>query len=805
MKNIVSTLSRYMLTLCFSSILIFGGLTLYLMVRDYQKEVVEAETRIFGGIEDRLINEINRIKLSIKFTLAKNQKNSIKNIKAAILEGHRLAEKLYTTYKNSMTETELKDLIKKTLDSMVFDFSDSYLFIITMDGKGVINNGMPEIGNKNILNMKTQSNRLIIQDMIDLIKKSNGGYIEYTWPRPGGDSSPLQKTSFIKLFKPFNWIIGTGVYEESITEETQDEILRLLSRIHQGKDDIFAATYEGVALLGDSSGKNLLNLQDKDGIFIIRELIKTAKSGGGFVTYTTPATNTNVKPYKRLSYCSAVPGWDWFLSYGINVGKLNQLMAKRKKQLWDSLLFEITAVLALVFLISLASIFFSGRFKRMLEDNFNSFEVFFRKGNGSTTKIDRSKIDFNEFDRMAELANSMIDSRHSAQNELLKSEITYREIFNSTKDAIGVLDLPTRVFTDVNQAFLDSFKMERIDAIGMSPEAISFNTPPYDNKYATELFNKALSGESVHFEWMVRKSNGEPFWTDNLARVASIGGQKKLLIVMRDVTERRKMQKMMVQTEKMMSVGGLAAGMAHEINNPLGIIMQITQNIIRRTSPTLKSNLPIAEKCDIDLDNLRNYMEKRGITEYLHSIQEAGTRAASIVKSMLDFSRQSTSAKSSGTIEPVIETAISLASNDYDFKKKYDFKKIKIVRDFNSSPMFNFTEMEISQVLLNLIKNAAQALSEEKNTHKIPTITIRTSSDENFVRVEIEDNGPGMEKEKLKRIFEPFYSTKGPGMGTGLGLSVSYFIITHNHGGTITADSTPGEGTRFTIALPTLT
>ncbi len=73
MKNIVSTLSRYMLTLCFSSILIFGGLTLYLMVRDYQKEVVEAETRIFGGIEDRLINEINRIKLSIKFTLAKNQ------------------------------------------------------------------------------------------------------------------------------------------------------------------------------------------------------------------------------------------------------------------------------------------------------------------------------------------------------------------------------------------------------------------------------------------------------------------------------------------------------------------------------------------------------------------------------------------------------------------------------------------------------------------------------------------------------------------------------------------------------------
>ncbi len=805
MKSIASTLSRYMLTLCFASIFIFGGLTVYFMISDYQKEVIEAKTSILGGIEGQLVREVTRIKHSIEYTLTTNQQNSIKRVKSTVIEAHKLAEQLYATYKDSLNKNELQTLIKSTLNSMIFDFSDSYLFIVDMDGTAQLSPGLHDMTQKNILDLKTSDGKFIVQDMIRLIKKQDAGYIKYTWPRSGKNSLPLTKTSFIKLFKPFRWIIGIGIYEDTVTMKTQDEILDWLANINRDKDEILVGTLRGKSLLGPSKGKNLLKLRDSEGVYIVKDLIRAAKAGGDFVTYKNPAFSQNFKSYKKISYCSSIPEWDWFLAYGIDVGRQELRFEQSKEELWDTLMIQVAAVLTLVFLISLSCVFFSGRFKRILTDNFNYFENFFRKGIGTTAKIDRSKIAFTELDTLAELANSMIDSRESAKNELLKSEITYREIFNSTKDAIGVLDLQKRIFTDVNQAFLDFFVMERNAAIGMSPEIISFNSPPYDNKYAAELFNKALSGESVHFEWMVKKSTGEPFWTDNLARVASIGGQKKLLIVMRDVTERRKMQKIMVQNEKMMSVGGLAAGMVHEINNPLGIIMQVTQNIIRRTSPTLKSNLPIAEKCNVDLDNLRNYMDKRGINNYLRSIQDAGARAASIVRLMLDFSRKDNSAKSSGTIEPVIETAISLASNDYDFKKKYDFKKIKIIRDFNSSPMFNFTEMEISQVILNLIKNAAQALSEDKNSHKIPTITIRTSSDENFVRVEIEDNGPGIENEKLKRIFEPFYSTKGPDIGTGLGLSVSYFIITHNHSGTITADSTLGEGTRFTISLPILT
>lgn len=798
-------LSRYMLALCFSSFFIFGGITVYFMVSYYEKELVEVETEILGGVEETLIREVSRVQNFLEFNRNNAQIQAIKNIKNFILEAHSLATNLYETYKDSMSEQELQTLIKETLRSLVHNFSDSYIFIIGMDGIEQLNTEHPSLEQQNVIDAQTANGRFIIRDMISLIKAKNEGYIDYLWSKPGKKGKSYEKKSYIKLFAPYNWIIGTGAYRDTITLKTQTESLKRISKINVGKDGyIFAGTYSGISLLGPAKGKNILNMKDSNSVKIIQKMIALAKSGGGFLSYTTPSVDPRYKTHRKLSYCTAVPEWNWYIGSGANIDILERKLKNEKDKLWETLIINISAVCALLLLYFITILYFSERFKRMLTDNFSSFRSFFRKGTDSPEKIDRSQIAFTEFDQMAKLANSMIDSREAAKKDLLKSEITYREIFNATKDAIAVMDIDKRIFIDVNQAFLDFFGMGRTEAIGMSPEAISFNTPPYDNKYAAELFQKAQSGESVHFEWMVKKSNGEPFWTDNLARVATIAGQKKLLIVMRDITERKKMQKIMIQTEKMMSVGGLAAGMAHEINNPLGVIMQVTQNIIRRTSPTLKSNIPVAEKCNIDLDNLRHYMDKRGITDYLHGIQEAGNRAASIVRSMLDFSRKSNSAKSSGDIEAVIETALSLASNDYDLKKQYDFKKIKIIRDYSSPPLFNFTEMELSQVILNLIKNAAQALSDDENKHKVPTITIRTSSSANIIRLEIEDNGPGIPHQDIKRVFEPFYTTKGPGLGTGLGLSVSYFIITQNHGGTITVDSTVGEGTRFTITLPIL-
>ncbi|MFC1749145.1 ATP-binding protein [Pseudomonadota bacterium] len=267
-----------------------------------------------------------------------------------------------------------------------------------------------------------------------------------------------------------------------------------------------------------------------------------------------------------------------------------------------------------------------------------------------------------------------------------------------------------------------------------------------------------------------------------------------------DVTERVHLEMMMLQSEKMMSVGGLAAGMAHELNNPLGGILLGLQNIKRRLSPDMEKNLRIAEELDFDLRKAQAYFDKRGISQFVTGIIEAGERAAGIVNNMLNFTRKPNYRFEPESITPLIEEVIALAEIDYDLKKKQDFRNIKIVRDYADGVLaVPCIKSEIQQVLLNLLRNSAQVLATQD---RVPRITLRSFLSGDEVCIEVEDNGPGMDEEIYKRVFEPFFTTKPPGQGTGLGLSVSYTIIHDEHHGDINVRSTPGEGTTFRISLP---
>jgi len=316
------------------------------------------------------------------------------------------------------------------------------------------------------------------------------------------------------------------------------------------------------------------------------------------------------------------------------------------------------------------------------------------------------------------------------------------------------------------------------------------------------LRSQVHPNRSATMEKLLLAKNGERNFYDLMLYPLSTDPEAGAVVRIEDVTERARIQELMVQTEKMMSVGGLAAGMAHEINNPLGIIVQAVQNVERRLSSVLPANREIAEQLGVNLEQVRGYLERRQIVQFLESIQEAASRAARIVSNMLQFSRQSSTTKQPESLELIMEKALELAANDYDLKKKYDFRSVEVVREYQPDvPPVPVVSVEIEQVLLNLLRNAAQAMMENP-VEKKPRITLRLRAEGRYGVMEVEDNGPGIPEGLKRRVFEPFFTTKEPGVGTGLGLSVSYMIITSSHGGRLTVESTPGVGTCFIIRLP---
>lgn len=385
--------------------------------------------------------------------------------------------------------------------------------------------------------------------------------------------------------------------------------------------------------------------------------------------------------------------------------------------------------------------------------------------------------------------------------ERKEDELRYQALFHAARDAIMVLEDGRIV--DCNPATTDLLGYPREVIVGRSPEDFSPPRQPGGHPspaLAASINSRAATGDQV-FEWVHRRKDGELVDVEvSLTPLPSPGGNAVLAMV-RDLTQRKKMQEAMIRTEKMASLGSLAAGMANEINNPLAIILHGAQGTLRRLDPDLAPNAQAAKRHDIDLARVLDYMRERHILLYLDAIREAGERAAGIVRGMLTFCRVPESARERADINALVESGLALAASEYDPKTRYDFRRITIVKRLTPDmPPVPCMPGQIRQVVLNLLRNAAQALTEA--AIPMPSITLRTFTRDDQAVVEIEDNGPGIPADVLPRIFEPFFTTKKSGGGTGLGLSVASFIVTRNHGGRLTVASEPEKGTAFTIALP---
>ncbi len=429
-----------------------------------------------------------------------------------------------------------------------------------------------------------------------------------------------------------------------------------------------------------------------------------------------------------------------------------------------------------------------------------SFDWTCRRADGSTfpARVRLRLLKVPEGERLLAVITDVSESRR-AELEAERLRLLLRETVDAMPSMLIGIDAGGRVVL-WNRSAEERSSVPTDKAVGNPLDLVWPDMSPL-----VVLVREAMEvGTTVKRLKIPRALDGGVRYDDVLAYPLTGEGNAGAVVRIDDVTDRVRFEEMIVQSEKMLSLGGLAAGMAHEINNPLAAMLGSVQVIRRRLLEPMPKNEQAAVKAGVTFETIGAYIRERDIPHLLDMIQDAGRRAATIVVNMLNFSRKQGNCPGLHSLAALIDRTLDLVQVDYDLSKKYDFKRIEIVRDFAEGIGEVPCEgQKVQQVLLNLIRNAAEAMAEKTYPEQVrPRLALGLRQDGEWIVVSVFDNGPGIPESIRGRIFEPFFTTKAVGRGTGLGLSVSYFIVTEELGGMLRVDSSPGQWTRFEISLP---
>ncbi|MFV0437656.1 MAG: ATP-binding protein [Desulfopila sp.] len=376
-----------------------------------------------------------------------------------------------------------------------------------------------------------------------------------------------------------------------------------------------------------------------------------------------------------------------------------------------------------------------------------------------------------------------------AEGALKGKEHDYQEVFNATKEGIAIHDVDSGAIIDLNLSFARMFDYSRDEIMKLNIGDLSQGSAPYTRENARRRGQLASRQGPQMFEWQYRRRNGEIFWGEVILKEAIIGGRRRLIAVVRDIEDRKaaearnlELEQRYQQAQKMEAIGTLAGGIAHDFNNILTAVLGYAD----------LAGLEVTQGSQVE--------------KYLQEVNRAGNRAKELVKQILTFCCRNQPEAMPLRLQPVVEEAMKLLRASIP-------KTIDIAVRLDDGDALVFADpTQIHQVVMNLCTNAYHAMRESGGELTVALDRVELSGQEvhgvsaslpqgKYLRLMVVDTGVGMPPEIGNKIFEPYFTTKPRGEGTGMGLSMVHGIVA-SLGGEVTFRSVVGAGTTFEVYLP---
>ncbi|HIJ90974.1 MAG: cache domain-containing protein [Desulfobulbaceae bacterium] len=702
-------------------------------------------------------------------------------LESRVRDAHGVVVHLYEINKGSHSKNELYSLAREALRKHRFNNGRGYFFIIAMDGTVQLHPVWPELEQKNFLSKQDSEGTFFIREMIDLARSKGEGFVSSRWPKPGvSTGQDFEKISFVKYLPQLDCLIGAGEYLDDTEAEVKAEVLERIEKMRFGGGEyIFAGQWDGVALTDPSKGRNMLEVTDPNGVKIVEEAIALAKKDGGFLRYVMPKLGEE-RDSLKLSYVRGVKDWQWYVGSGLYLDDLEAASAGARRGLRDEIVNIVGMALLLMLVAFLTGLFFVRKTAGRIQQGFTAFETFFDKAVREKVKMETSDLHFQEFRSLAKAVNQMLLEQRAMADDLRKSEEKYRVLIETTGTGFVKLDGAGRVL-DANQEYVRLTGHEVLSEI-LGHRVVEW-TAAHDRVKIREAGEECVKRGFVrHLQIEYVDNQGAVIPVEmNGTRVQS-DGQLEIIAICHDVSGRKQLEEQLRQAQKMEALGILAGGIAHDFNNILAAIIGYAE--------LAKRSLP----------------QEAGTAEAdIQQILRAGLRARDLVKQILAFCRKGGEERTPISPRPIVKEALkflrALIPVSVEIREDIDPECGAILAD----------PTNIHQIVVNLCTNAFHAMEAAGGVLTVVMKNVELGASElvgevdllpgQYVLFSVGDTGPGMTPEILSRSFDPYFTTKGVGKGSGMGLAVVHGIV-KNYGGMLKVESAVGVGTVFRIYLP---